>query len=132
MVVSLRVKNKLMIRTQFIFYIFTAYSFGQHIKFQNSTTNQGLSNNSILAIESDKDGGSWIAAEAFSQSVLFYILFSGFIVLICMVIVYLKNKITLSQQKYLEELVKVRTDVIEKQKKTLKKLMLNLIRKTEK
>ncbi|WP_278009911.1 hypothetical protein [Flavobacterium gyeonganense] len=121
-----------MIRTQFIFYIFTAYSFGQHIKFQNSTTNQGLSNNSILAIESDKDGGSWIAAEAFSQSVLFYILFSGFIVLICMVIVYLKNKITLSQQKYLEELVKVRTDVIEKQKKTLKKLMLNLIRKTEK
>ncbi len=118
-----------MIRTQFLFYIFTAYSFGQHIKFQNSTTNQGLSNNSILIIESDKEGGPWIAAEAFSQSVLFYILFSGFIVLICMVIVYLKNRMTLSQQKYLEELVKVRTHVIEKQKKNLEEINAELDQK---
>lgn len=118
-----------MIRTQFLFYIFTAYSFGHHIKFQNSTTNQGLSNNSILAIESDKDGGSWIAVEAFSQSVLFYILFSGFIVIVCMVIVYLKNKMTLSHQKYLEELVKVRTDVIEKQKKKLEEINAELDQK---
>ena len=50
-----------MIRTIFLFCIFTVYSFGQQIKFQNFTTNQGLSNNSIVDIESDKDGGLWIA-----------------------------------------------------------------------
>jgi AraC family transcriptional regulator, chitin signaling transcriptional activator len=50
-----------MIRSVFLFYVFTVYSFGQQIKFQNFTTNQGLSNNSIVDIESDKDGGLWIA-----------------------------------------------------------------------
>jgi ligand-binding sensor domain-containing protein/AraC-like DNA-binding protein len=33
----------------------------QNIKFQNFETNYGLSNNSVLDIENDKDGGLWIA-----------------------------------------------------------------------
>jgi len=44
-----------------LFFLFTLYSFGQQIKFENFTTNQGLSNNSVVDIESDKDGGLWIA-----------------------------------------------------------------------
>lgn len=54
-------KKHAMIRLVLLFFIFTGYSFGQQIKFQNFTTNQGLSNNSIIDIESDKDGGLWIA-----------------------------------------------------------------------
>ncbi|NIJ43998.1 ligand-binding sensor domain-containing protein/AraC-like DNA-binding protein/signal transduction histidine kinase [Wenyingzhuangia heitensis] len=49
------------------FWIFFLYSFvsffalGQEIKFKTYTTNQGLSNNSILDIENDENGGLWIA-----------------------------------------------------------------------
>lgn len=50
-----------MIRILILFYLFTIYSFGQEIKFENFTTNQGLSNNSVIDIEGDKDGGLWIA-----------------------------------------------------------------------
>lgn len=50
-----------MIRALLFFYFFTVFSFGQQIKFENFTTNQGLSNNSVLDIESDSDGGLWIA-----------------------------------------------------------------------
>ncbi|MGO4770447.1 two-component regulator propeller domain-containing protein [Flavobacterium sp. W22_SRS_FK3] len=39
----------------------TLQSLGQQIKFENFTTNQGLSNNSVIDIENDKDGGLWIA-----------------------------------------------------------------------
>lgn len=54
-------KDKLMIRAIFLFFLFAGYSFGQQIKFENFTTNQGLSNNSVADIESDQDGGLWIA-----------------------------------------------------------------------
>ncbi|WP_417941174.1 helix-turn-helix domain-containing protein [Flavobacterium sp. RS13.1] len=118
-----------MIRTQFLFYIFTLYSFGQHIKFQNFTSSQVFFNNSMVDIESHKDGGLRIANEAFSESLLFYILSSGFIVIVYIAIVYLKNKMSISQQKYLEELVKVRTDVIEKQKKKLEEINAELDQK---
>lgn len=50
-----------MIRALLLLYFFTIYSFGQQIKFENFTTNQGLSNNSVIDIENDKDGGLWIA-----------------------------------------------------------------------
>jgi len=50
-----------MIRALFLFLLFTLHSFGQQLKFENFTTNQGLSNNSVSDIESDKDGGLWIA-----------------------------------------------------------------------
>lgn len=41
--------------------LITLQSFGQPIKFENFTTNQGMSNNSVIDIENDKDGGLWIA-----------------------------------------------------------------------
>ncbi|MFD2941932.1 two-component regulator propeller domain-containing protein [Flavobacterium notoginsengisoli] len=50
-----------MTRILLFFYFFTIYSFGQQVKFENFTTNQGLSNNSVVDIENDKDGGLWIA-----------------------------------------------------------------------
>lgn len=50
-----------MIRALLLFFFFTISSFGQQIKFENFTTNQGLSNNSVIDIESDVDGGLWIA-----------------------------------------------------------------------
>ncbi|WP_289661323.1 AraC family transcriptional regulator [Flavobacterium panacagri] len=50
-----------MTRILLFLYFFTIYSFGQQIKFENFTTNQGLSNNSVVDIESSKDGGLWIA-----------------------------------------------------------------------
>lgn len=50
-----------MTRAILLFFLFTLYSFGQQIKFENFTTNQGLSNNSVVDIESDQDGGLWIA-----------------------------------------------------------------------
>lgn len=50
-----------MIRLLIVFYLFSIYSFGQQIKFENFTTNEGLSNNSVIDIESDKDGGLWVA-----------------------------------------------------------------------
>lgn len=43
------------------FYFFLASLFGQHIKFESFTTNEGLSNNSVVDIENDKDGGLWMA-----------------------------------------------------------------------
>ncbi|OYX83466.1 MAG: AraC family transcriptional regulator, partial [Flavobacteriales bacterium 32-34-25] len=45
----------------FVICLITLQSFGQQIKFENFTTNQGLSNNSVIDIENDKDGGLWIA-----------------------------------------------------------------------
>ncbi|MBZ4033723.1 helix-turn-helix domain-containing protein [Flavobacterium sp. 17A] len=50
-----------MIRAIQLFFLFTLCAFGQQIKFENFTTNQGLSNNSVVDVESDKDGGLWIA-----------------------------------------------------------------------
>ncbi|AWK06687.1 AraC family transcriptional regulator [Flavobacterium crocinum] len=50
-----------MTRILLFLYFFTIYSFGQQVKFENFTTNQGLSNNSVVDIENDKDGGLWIA-----------------------------------------------------------------------
>lgn len=50
-----------MIRSLFFFFLFNVYAFGQQIKFENFTTNQGLSNNSVVDIENDNDGGLWIA-----------------------------------------------------------------------
>lgn len=50
-----------MTRAILLLFLFTQYSFGQQIKFENFTTNQGLSNNSVVDIESDNDGGLWIA-----------------------------------------------------------------------
>ncbi|MEN2401798.1 two-component regulator propeller domain-containing protein [Flavobacterium sp. MC2016-06] len=44
-----------------VFYFFTVQLFAQQIKFENFTTNQGLSNNSVVDIENDRDGGLWIA-----------------------------------------------------------------------
>ena len=54
-------KNKQMVRGLFIMFLVTLHSFGQQLKFENFTTNQGLSNNSVIDIENDKDGGLWIA-----------------------------------------------------------------------
>ena len=59
--VYLRVKKQTMNRILTFFLLFAVNSFGQHIKFENFTTNQGLSNNSVGDIESDPDGGLWIA-----------------------------------------------------------------------
>jgi len=59
--VYLRVKKQIMNRILTFFLLFAVNSFGQHIKFENFTTNQGLSNNSVGDIESDSDGGLWIA-----------------------------------------------------------------------
>lgn len=61
MAVSLLVKNKQMVTRLFVVWFITLQSFGQQIKFENFTTNQGLSNNSVIDIENDKDGGLWIA-----------------------------------------------------------------------
>ncbi|MFD1604361.1 AraC family transcriptional regulator [Flavobacterium artemisiae] len=70
--------------------------------------------------------------EAFYESILFYILLSVFILLVCTIIVYLKNKTALSQQKYLEELVMARTAIIENQKKNLEEINLELDQKNKK
>lgn len=69
--------------------------------------------------------------EAFYQSILFYILLSGSILLICMAVVYFKNKTALTQQKYLEELVTARTAVIENQKKYLEEINAELDQKNK-
>ncbi|MFI0430266.1 two-component regulator propeller domain-containing protein [Mariniflexile sp. HMF6888] len=50
-----------MLRTLLIFFFIAIQTFGQQIKFKNFTTNEGLSNNSVIDIENDKDGGLWIA-----------------------------------------------------------------------
>lgn len=50
-----------MVTRLFAVLFITLQSFGQQIKFENFTTNQGLSNNSVIDIENDKDGGLWIA-----------------------------------------------------------------------
>lgn len=50
-----------MVTRLFVIWFITLQSFGQQIKFENFTTNQGLSNNSVIDIENDKDGGLWIA-----------------------------------------------------------------------
>ncbi|KFF05558.1 two-component regulator propeller domain-containing protein [Flavobacterium reichenbachii] len=50
-----------MVTRLFIVCFITLQSFGQQIKFENFTTNQGLSNNSVIDIENDKDGGLWVA-----------------------------------------------------------------------
>ncbi|MBP4137037.1 two-component regulator propeller domain-containing protein [Flavobacterium geliluteum] len=50
-----------MVRGLLIMCLITLQSFGQQIKFENFTTNQGLSNNSVIDIENDKDGGLWVA-----------------------------------------------------------------------
>ncbi|MWB93272.1 helix-turn-helix domain-containing protein [Flavobacterium sp. GA093] len=50
-----------MVTRLLIVWFITLQSFGQQIKFENFTTNQGLSNNSVIDIENDKDGGLWIA-----------------------------------------------------------------------
>lgn len=50
-----------MITRLFVLCFITVQSFGQQIKFENFTTNQGLSNNSVIDIENDKNGGLWIA-----------------------------------------------------------------------
>lgn len=70
--------------------------------------------------------------KAFYQSILFYILLSGFILLFCIIVVYVKNKAALAQQKYLEELVTTRTNVIENQKKNLEEINLELDEKNKK
>ena len=50
---------------RFIFSILFTFTFsaliGQHIKFENYTTDDGLSNNSVIDIENDLNGGLWIA-----------------------------------------------------------------------
>ncbi|WP_264538131.1 two-component regulator propeller domain-containing protein [Flavobacterium sp. N1736] len=70
--------------------------------------------------------------KAFYQSILFYILLSGFILLFCIIVVYFKNKASLAQQKYLEELVIARTAVIENQKKYLEEINIELDEKNKK
>lgn len=50
-----------MVTRLFVVWFITLQSFGQQIKFENFITNQGLSNNSVIDIENDKDGGLWIA-----------------------------------------------------------------------
>ncbi|MFA9191806.1 two-component regulator propeller domain-containing protein [Flavobacterium sp. FZUC8N2.13] len=50
-----------MVTRFFVICFITLQSFGQQTKFENFTTNQGLSNNSVIDIENDKDGGIWIA-----------------------------------------------------------------------
>ncbi len=50
-----------MVRLLLIFYFIVFQSFGQQIKFENFTTSEGLSNNSVVDIENDKDGGLWVA-----------------------------------------------------------------------
>lgn len=71
-------------------------------------------------------------AKAFYESILFYILLSGLIILICIIVVYVKNKTAIAQQKYLEELVKARTTVIENQKKNLEEINQELDKKNKK
>lgn len=70
--------------------------------------------------------------EAFYESIMFYILLSGFILLFCAIVVYVKNKAALAHQKYLEELVTARTTVIENQKKNLEEINQELDLKNKK
>ncbi|MBB4802378.1 ligand-binding sensor domain-containing protein [Flavobacterium nitrogenifigens] len=70
--------------------------------------------------------------KAFYESILFYILLSGFILLVCIIVVYVKNKASLAQQKYLEELVATRTAVIENQKKEMEAVNEELDEKNKK
>ncbi|MGY5355224.1 two-component regulator propeller domain-containing protein [Wenyingzhuangia sp. IMCC45467] len=44
-----------------LFCFISFFAWSQNIKFKNYTTNQGLSNNSVIDIENDTDGGLWIA-----------------------------------------------------------------------
>lgn len=70
--------------------------------------------------------------KAFYESILFYILLSGFILLVCIIIVYVKNKAALAHQNYLEELVAARTAVIESQKKEMEEVNKELDEKNKK
>lgn len=49
-----------MIRLVIIVCFITIQAFGQQIKFENFTISEGLSNNSVIDIENDKDGSLWI------------------------------------------------------------------------
>ena len=96
------------------------------------------SGNYSLLIKQGKDGIAEPAfftlhiTEAFYESILFYILLSGLILVGCLVAMYLKNKTTLAQQKYMEELIKARTAVIENQKKNLEEINAELDQKNKK
>ncbi|MDP5201890.1 two-component regulator propeller domain-containing protein [Flavobacterium sp. DG2-3] len=69
---------------------------------------------------------------AFYESGLFYVFLIGFVLIVCVVVMYVKNKAVLSQQKYLEDLVKARTTVIENQKKNLEEINNELDQKNKK
>ncbi|TGV03170.1 hypothetical protein [Flavivirga rizhaonensis] len=45
----------------FIISISCVFGWSQHIKFESFETSSGLSNNSVIDIENDLDGGLWIA-----------------------------------------------------------------------
>ncbi|MFB9079356.1 two-component regulator propeller domain-containing protein [Flavobacterium procerum] len=96
------------------------------------------SGNYSFVIKQGKDGKpepayfSLQIGKAFYESILFYILLSGFILLVCIVVVYVKNKAALVQQKYLEELVVARTAVIENQKKEMEQVNEELDKKNRK
>ncbi|PBJ09361.1 two-component regulator propeller domain-containing protein [Flavobacterium sp. ACN6] len=70
--------------------------------------------------------------KAFYESISFYMLLSGCILLFCIIVVYVKNKAAQTQQKYLEELVTARTAVIENQKKNLEDINVELDQKNKK
>ncbi|KAF2336581.1 two-component regulator propeller domain-containing protein [Flavobacterium ginsenosidimutans] len=70
--------------------------------------------------------------KAFYESIMFYMLLSGFILLMSIIVVYVKNKAALAQQKYLEELVAARTAVIENQKKEMEQVNEELDEKNRK
>lgn len=96
------------------------------------------SGNYSFLIKQGKDGKpepayfSLQIGKAFYESILFYILLSGFILLVCIVVVYVKNKAAIAHQKYLEELVAARTAVIENQKKEMVKVNEELDEKNRK
>ncbi|MCG1036523.1 two-component regulator propeller domain-containing protein [Polaribacter sargassicola] len=50
-----------MTRVTYIVFFILIQTFGQEIKFENFTVNNGLSNNSVRDIENDINGGLWIA-----------------------------------------------------------------------
>ena len=50
-----------MMRFFYIFYFLVLPAAAQQIKFENFSTHHGLSNNSVMDIENDEDGGIWIA-----------------------------------------------------------------------
>lgn len=70
--------------------------------------------------------------KAFYETILFYVLLSGFILIACLVFIYYKNKITIGQQKLLEAQILARTEVIENQKKDLEAINEKLDQKNQK